>query len=328
MSDEIEIRAPTPDDLPAIAELYVAVKGRARPAVFDRWRLFDTPWGDSLALMALDGGRCVSLAVVWPAELRVGDERVLGGQGMDAVTHPDYRNRPRLFFTITRRLRDSLGARGIDVYFTFPNTRSIKILRVTGGTYLGEVGAWGVDIARRHKLSAPFRSRRTELIARDRNGLAEIVELASAVADPATIGVNKTATWLEWRYSEASCEQYVWLALHEGGRLTAAALLGERDPAAWGPDFQGLVRIHELFAIGEPAAAALLSGVVGHVARRGGRKVDILVKQPPLERAVERAGFGRETPRPMTAFVTREGLPLDPYDFAHWRVISGDMDFF
>ena len=37
------------------------------------------------------------MVLVWPVALRVGDEVVLGGQGTDAATHPDYRNRPRLF---------------------------------------------------------------------------------------------------------------------------------------------------------------------------------------------------------------------------------------
>ena len=69
---EIEIRPPTRDDLPAIGDLYYAVKGRHRPESVDRWRLFDTPWGDSVSLIALDGDVCVALGIVWPAMLRVG----------------------------------------------------------------------------------------------------------------------------------------------------------------------------------------------------------------------------------------------------------------
>jgi hypothetical protein len=78
---DIEIRFPTPDDLPAIGELYRAVKGRGRPDSVTRHRFFDTPWGDSPAFIALDGDKCVSVGLVWPVALRVGDEVVLGGQG-------------------------------------------------------------------------------------------------------------------------------------------------------------------------------------------------------------------------------------------------------
>ncbi len=47
-----------------------------------------------------------------------------------------------------------------------------------------------------------------------------------------------------------------------------------------------------------------------------------------LERAVERAGFVRESDRPITTFLFRDDLVPNPLEFDHWRVISGDMDFF
>lgn len=327
---EIEIRPPTRDDLPAIGELYFAVKGRHRPESVDRWRLFDTPWGDSVSLIALDGDVCVALGIVWPAMLRVGGEPVLGGQGIDAVTHPDYRNRPRLFLSLARQVRPALGPRGIGIYFTFPNRRSIKILRVVGGTYLGEVGAWGVPITRRRALVARVPGWAKGLVVQDGSrALPEIGDLvASTYGGADVIGVDKGPEWLEWRYSQASCESYQWLALEEGGRLTAAALVGERDPEAWGSDFAGLARVHELFAADDRSAARLLSALVAHAARQGAIKVDILVKDALIERGAAQAGFVKESERPMTALTIQDGLPLDPYDFAHWRVISGDMDFF
>ena len=154
MSSEIEIRLPTPDDLPAIDELYRAVKGRGRPESVTRHRFFDTPWGDSPAFVAFDGDKCVSVGLVWPVALRVGDEVVPGGQGTDAATHPDYRNRPRLFVGMARAMKPLLQERGFDVYYTFPNTRSIKILKVVAGTYLGEVGAWGLELGRQPMVAA------------------------------------------------------------------------------------------------------------------------------------------------------------------------------
>ena len=125
----IELRPPTPDDLPGIGELYRIVKGRPRPEQVTRHRFFDTPWGDSLSLIALDGDRVVSAALVWPVMLRVGSEVVLGGQGTDAVTHPDYRGRPRLFLSLARTIKSLLPERGIDVYYTFPNERSVKLTK-------------------------------------------------------------------------------------------------------------------------------------------------------------------------------------------------------
>ena len=129
----IDLRPPTPDDLPGIGELYRIVKGRPRPEQVTRHRFFDTPWGDSMSLMALDGDRVVSAALVWPVALRLGSDVVLGGQGTDAVTHPDYRGRPRLFLSLARTMKSLLPERGIDVYYTFPNERSIKLTKYVGG---------------------------------------------------------------------------------------------------------------------------------------------------------------------------------------------------
>ena len=276
-SGEIEIRLPTPEDLPAIDELYRAVKGRGRPESVTRHRFFDTPWGDSPAFVAFDGDKCVSVGLVWPVALRVGDEVVPGGQGTDAATHPDYRNRPRLFVGMARAMKPLLQERGFAVYYTFPNTRSIKILKVVAGTYLGEVGAWGLELGRRRWLP---RGRPKVSIGDSRDPeLAALIEASHG--DERVIRVDKSPTWLEWRYSPVTAERYEWLFLHEDGAMMAAALVGERDPEVWGPDFAGLWRIHELFALSEDAGEKLLRATIAHVERLpGARKLDVLVKDP------------------------------------------------
>jgi hypothetical protein len=187
-----------------------------------------------------------------------------------------------------------------------------------------------VHVTRRRALEARVLRRTRGLVVEDGSrSLPEIGDLvASTLGGDDMIGVDKGPEWLEWRYSEASCESYQWLALEEGGRLTAAPPVGERDPEAWGPDFAGLVRVHELFAADDESATRLLSSLVAHIARRGAIKVDILVKDARIERGAAQAGFVKESERPMTALTIQDGLPLDPYDFARWRVISGDMDFF
>lgn len=323
----IDVRPPTSDDLPGIGELYRIVKGRPRPEQVTRHRFFDTPWGDSLSLIAMDGDRVVCIALVWPVALRVGNDVVLGGQGTDAVTHPDYRGRPRLFLSLARTIKGLLPERGIDVYYTFPNERSIKLTKLTGGTYLGTVGAWGLELPRRRiSLSRRRRANEPRLEAGSSVELSTLI--AAAHSDRNVIGIDKSLTWLTWRYSKASGERCQWLTLREDDRLVAAALVGERDPDLWGPDFAGLFRVHELFALGEAACESILRLAIADVSSRGARKLDILVKDPMLERGVERAGFVRESDRPMTSLVVRAGLALDALDFSHWRLISGDMDFF
>jgi Acetyltransferase (GNAT) domain len=326
---ELEIRPPTPADLPALGALYVAVKGRPRPEPATRQRFFDTPWGDSVALAAFDGELCVCVVDFWPVAICVGDEVVSGAQGMDAVTHPGYRNRPRLFLRMARTGRDLTTERGIELLYTFPNTRSMKLTKHVGATYLGEVGSWGVELASR-RFRLPRRARRTAVEVGE-PAAAELAALVSAAhADKSVVRIDKSAAWLGWRYSELACERFDWLTVRDAaGALTAAALLGERRSADWGDDFAGIVRIHELFALDEAAARAVLEGAVEHVRRGGGRKLDILVKEPVVERVVELAGFVREAGYPMTTLShgTRD-VAVDTHDFSRWRITSGDHDFF
>ena len=106
MADSVEIRQATRDDLPSLNALYRTVKGRGRPESVTRHRLFDTPWGDSITIVAVAGERCVSLAVYWPTAFRIADEIVLGAQGMEAVTDPGFRGRPRMFINVALTGRD------------------------------------------------------------------------------------------------------------------------------------------------------------------------------------------------------------------------------
>ena len=191
MADELEIRPPTPADLPALGRLYEAVKGRPRPESVTAHRLFDTPWGDSVSLIAVDGDVCASMAVYWPVAMRAGDEVVPGAQGMEAVTHPDYRNRPRLFLTLAKQGRD-LALERMQLLYTFPNVRSIKLTKHVGATYLGEVGGWGIDLERR-RVRLPRLSRRGDEAA----GVPTIDELAAlaarAHAQPDLVRIDKSA---------------------------------------------------------------------------------------------------------------------------------------
>ena len=229
-----------------------------------------------MSLIAVDGDVCASMAVYWPVAMRVGDEVVPGAQGMEAVTHPDYRNRPRLFLTLAKQGRD-LALERMQLMYTFPNVRSIKLTKHVGATYLGEVGGWGIDLER-SRMRLPRLSRRGEEPAAA-PAIDELAALAArAHAQPGLVRIDKSAEWLSWRYSDATCENYQWVVERDAsGALTAAALLGERDPARWGTDFAGIFRIHELYALEEQSARSVLRRSVDRVRGASARKLDVLV---------------------------------------------------
>ena len=161
--------------------------------------------------------------------------------------------------------------------------------------------------------------------------IGELAELAArAHAQPGLVRIDKSAAWLAWRYSDATCENYEWVVERDAGRpLTAAALLGERDPARWGADFAGIFRIHELFALDEQAARSVLRRSVDTGPRRG-RPEARRARQGPAARAGGRGQrLPARRPHPMTAISNpSKAFGFDTYDFDRWRVITGDHDFF
>ena len=161
--------------------------------------------------------------------------------------------------------------------------------------------------------------------------IAELAALAArAHSQPGLVRIDKSAEWLAWRYSDATCENYEWVVERDaGGPLTAAALLGERDPAQWGADFAGIFRVHELFALDEQAVRSVLRRSVDAGPRRR-RPEARRARQGSTARAGSRGQRLRPRGRrPMTAISNpSKAFGFDTYDFDRWRVITGDMDFF
>ena len=73
----------------------------------------------------------------------------------------------------------------------------------------------------------------------------------------------------------------------------------------------------------------MLQRAVSHVRVARARKLDVLVKDPMLERAVQETGFQLEHRHPITMMAEpSRTFGVDPHDFDRWRLISGDHDFF
>lgn len=60
---------------------------------FWRWKYLDNPIGLKAVVVALDGDRIIGCGHRSYFRVKIGDDVVLCGQGMDVVTHPDYRGR-------------------------------------------------------------------------------------------------------------------------------------------------------------------------------------------------------------------------------------------
>lgn len=316
---ELELRELRRDDVGLVRGLYEATKNRLRPEEYDRWRFFDTPWGDSPAIIAVDGEVCAALYIVWPVMLRLGDEDVLGAQSMDTMTHPEYRGRG-LFVSAAEECFALAKSRGFEVVYGFPNANSYPgFVRRLDFDHVGDVPSWAP--ARR------LRSPAVDFVV-DEVGNGELEPLLAAWQDERdACRVRRDRTWLDWRYGAASGERYQWLSIRDTGGVRAAALLGERDES-WGGYGRAELRIHELLADSEESRAAILTAARRH-AKACARTLKLLAHDERLAAPLARARYARGELHPLIVrkLVSRR-LPANVHHFPAWRILGGDMDSF
>lgn len=316
---ELEIREVTRDDLPLLRGLYAATKNRLRPEEYDRWRFFDTPWGDSPAMIAVDGDVCAALYIVWPAMLRLGDEDVLGAQSMDTMTHPDYRGRG-LFVGLAEECFAVAKSRGIEVVYGFPNASSYPgFVRRLNFDHVGDVVSWR-PARRLREPAAAFQV--------DRVSLDDIEPFLTAWQEERDIcRIRRDRTWIDWRYGPASGEMYQWLSVADRGGVRAAALIGERNES-WGGYGRAEFRVHEVLADSEASRTAILHAARRH-ASNGGGTLKLLAHDDRLTAPLSEARYRRDGAHPLIVrkLVSRR-FAGNVHHFPYWRIVGGDMDSF
>jgi GNAT superfamily N-acetyltransferase len=326
----MEIRALTRNDFELVRELYFATKRRFRPEEYDRWRLYDSPWGDSPAAIAVDGDVCAGLYIIWPALLELGGTPTLGAQSMDTMTHPDYRGKG-LFIKLADACFEIAAAQGIELVYGFPNDQSYPgFIRRLNFDHVGDIPAWSYSARGKglfgRRPSSPKSSGYTlATTSPDAEAFGDLVRTALPEGAPCTVA--KSAEWLTWRYGPASGEEYTWLTAYTDSELRAAILLGERD-ARWGTDFRGDVRVHE--AAGDTdALRALLAQAATDVVERDGKRLSMLARDPSIESALDATGFTPfGTQQLIVRKLTASKLDGNVHHFPYWRVVGGDMDSF
>lgn len=325
---DLELREMRREDFDLVRDLYRATKQRLRPENYDRWRFFDTPWGDSPAMIAVAENMCAALYVIWPVMLKLGRERVPGAQSMDTMTHPDHRG-GGLFVTLAERCFDLARSRGVEVVYGFPNESSYPgFVRRLNFDHAGDVHAW--DAPRDARSWRRGRQSVDPGVSVERDLDAEALQplLASLPEDKNACRVERSATWLAWRYGPASAERYEWVLVREGQDVVAATLLGERDES-WGDYERGAVRIHELIAADEEALRRAAAAAVHRCRERGAKSLRILAHGEDLTKALTAEGFRQRERHP---FIARKlvGRRLDGnvHNFQAWRIVGGDMDSF
>lgn len=251
---EISIRTATIDDVPLIVDVLAASLGekahtKKTPALF-HWKHFDNPFGESLLLIAEEGGVVVGVRALMRWDLTTPDGQLLRClRAVDTATRPGYQGRG-IFTRLTTMAVEMARDKGIDLIFNTPNEKSgpgylkmgwkeVGWIRPLvkprlGGTTRAENGAIP-KLERMVPKSTPIDT--TRLIDRTSYGLR----------------TRRSQQYYNWRFENHPSAEYGWLSGHTDDGLVVRTSVRNQRPeliisdcftGRAGPDIRNLINGH------------------------------------------------------------------------------------
>lgn len=331
------MRELAPEDIPAVGELFHQVMGFARPASHNHWKFVENPAGPPLGMLAVDGERIVGQFALWPVQLELGGEVVLGAQSLDTMTHPDYQGQG-IFTKLANACMEPAAARGVEALYGFPNENSYPAyVKKLHWDHTGDIPIWvrllrpslHPKIPRGLRLAADIG---VSLLPRGRSHGFEIrfeapddAAMESLIEKSAHRGgcsIHRSLAWMKWRFHPASAMQYEWITVLHRGEVVAAA--------AWGIDMvggRGDGKLAELLGVDPDGLEAALKTVIGRAKQRGCPVMTTVTNIQRLSRPLKRAGFLQARRAPLIVRkLTARSLGEDIHDHATWNLMGADLD--
>ena len=334
--------------LPAFAE---ESRGYGLDLDFWRWLFRDNPAGPAPIYFADDNGRLAGHYAIVPFRLRIQGREVVACQGLEAITHPDYR-RQGIMLALARRAYADVVQEGVDLIYGFPNTSSVggflkhlefdvpenlpvlvrpldlpRLLVHQRGPGLlprlaGPPGQWGWD------RLWPLRPDAAGVTVGEVAAFPDAVDaLCQRVLAGIPNAVIRDRAFLDWRYCRHPLRRYRIYLAHRGEQLRGFCVSGRFD-------FKGLEIgvLLDLFGdVDDTAALAALGSRVLLDARAEGLPAMAAIgsADSPFRPVLRRLGF-RYTARTFPLVVRVIGGGLEPAGVARgedWYVSFGDGDF-
>jgi len=324
-----------------------------KSAGFDRrfweWQYLDLP-GGSLIVVADDDGRIAGYYHVLLCGMRHRGRVLRGAMVQDVATLAAYRGQG-MFRAMGGGALESMRQREIDFIYTFPNSKSLpSFVRDHAYAVAGRVPVYvrpldaGRLLADRARLGAvgralgavarPFVGPRAarfaagERIVRVTACDAAIERVAEEFAASVTVGLDRTAAYLDWRFLQKPTHEYTIWGLERDGRLSA--YLVTRRGGLFGTECVILMDLGH--ATGEEDALARLIGSRLADEAAHGAALAVTIGLHPFFARLRRLGFVRVperwNPRPFnlaTKPLTSAAGPelLDP---GSWLITLADWD--
>jgi len=257
-----ETSAPTfsviePERVPALVELMAAglrEEGARKAETFDRefwdWQYHRAPAGPAKVYGAFLGGELAGYYHVPLYRMMIHGRPGLAGAIQDVAVRPWAQGRG-LFRGLSAFATADLAKSGVDLLYTFPNSRSVHnavraALRAVGHrgykfpnsssihTFLKydkyqkvtELASWVMPVHPAARvlnfLTAPLQDGFSLELHQDFS--PELAALFAPRPDDTSVALIRDAAYLKWRFLDRPKSRYFILSLREGGRATAAAV--------------------------------------------------------------------------------------------------------
>jgi GNAT superfamily N-acetyltransferase len=342
-----------------ILKLFYTVMGWE--LTLDRWRwLYRDNHMDQMIITLAVGndGEVVGQCAIRPIWMKVGDEKRVAAQSLDAMVHPDYQ-RQGIFTDLVREAYGEAARKGMPFVYGFPNknahgllarkanridlwqsppiwlrvvnARSVARQRIGAGP-VAAVAGWFAGAAfgmfyrlRRRGLPAGCRIERVSRFD-DR-----LDRLWSRASHGYPVAVVRDREYLNWRYVENPTEHYELFRVERDGDLAGYAVLKEENRFGLSLGF-----VVDLLTIADDPAldAGLIGEAVRYFERAG---IDIvgclMLEHTPYARALRANGFiqvpARLFPQEVNCSVRPQSGDI-PADFIidprNWYITWGDHD--
>jgi hypothetical protein len=308
-----------------------------RTEEFFRWKHAANPFGRSLRLLAVSGGRIVGFRSFLRWRFDSHDRAVRAVRAVDTATHRDFR-RMGVFSRLTRNALEILQPE-VDLVFNTPNAASGPGYLKLGWRSVGKAtvsvrirrplrvlrGLRSLRVSRAATTSRPpieIHAERASEALGDADAVSSLLEAAGA-AD-GRLATSRDVAFLRWRYGDAPHLDYRAVREVEAGQLSGLAIFRVRprgslwqcsvaDVIVAGGDVRTAQRLLQRAVIAAPVDVVVLRMPSGSA---------------PAGAAVRSGFVPTLSGQTLVVNPLSEGLRPDPTDRRSWALSLGDLEVF
>jgi len=330
------------NDIDSVRNLFSEVFQEAPPREYFVWKILNNPAGRGINVVAEDSGKIVGHASLKPTKLCIGNELVVGAQGVDSMVHPTY---PGIFASLLKTCMERAVVQKVEVGYGCPNNNiylkfyNPVLVHMLNWVKIGEIPHWSRvlrtgshEAVPRARAIASWGLQRLPMGNKSPSGinvraerpadeeLASLADVVSSNLPPRSCRIERSREWFKWRFDDPSC-LYHWFSAYRGRDLMAWAAFGVNG-------WSGIPLI-DMAGSDSKAIEAVVSAATRNAKKLGLASLGSVTNDDNAIRALKSCGYihYRDHHLIVKSFTTRI-LNANVHLFPSWRITSQDLDAF